>query len=174
VTLRVSVEAIVRRISLIRGQKVILDADLAELYGVSTKAFNQAIKRNRDRFPEDFMFQLSASEMEAMRSQFVTASKRNIRYLPFVFTEHGVIMAASILNSPRATEASVYVVRAFVKLRSLLAANKELAHKLAEMERKVETHDGAIRKLMAEPEPKEKRIGFIKESRVVYRTNRKH
>jgi hypothetical protein len=175
------IQAIERKIHLIREQKVILDADLAELYGVTTKAFNQAIKRNRDRFPEDFMFQLTDSDMETMRSQFVTASsKRNIRYLPFVFTEHGVIMAASILNSSRATEASVYVVRAFVKLRSLLAANKELAHKLAELERKVETHDGAIRtlvtairKLMAEPEPKDKRIGFIKESRAVYRTRGK-
>lgn len=174
----VPIEMIERKIYLIRGQKVILDADLAELYGVATKAFNQAIKRNGDRFPADFMFQLTDSEANAMRSQIVTASKRNVRFLPYAFTEHGVIMAASVLNSQRAVDVSVYVVRAFVRLRQLLAMNRGLAHKLAELDRKVATHDGAIRslvtaiqQLMAEPEPKKKKIGFIvKERSAKYRT----
>lgn len=115
-----------------------------------------------------------------MRSQFATASRRNIRHLPYAFTEHGVIMAASVLNCQRAVDASVYVVRAFVRLREMLAANKELAHKLAELERKVAAHDGSIRsliaaikELMTPPEPKEKKIGFVKESRAVYRTTRR-
>lgn len=189
----VPIEMIEKKIYLIRGQKVMLDSDLAGLYGVTTKVFNQGIKRNRDRFPEDFMFQLTDSEANAMRSQIVTASnpnvirsqnatasKRNIRYLPYAFTEHGVIMAASVLNSQRAVDVSVYVVRTFVRLRQMLAMNKELAHKLAELERKVESHDGsirslvmAIRQLMQEPEPKDKKIGFIaRERRVIYRTTR--
>ena len=187
------IETIELKIHLIRDQKVILDAELAELYGVTTKALNQAIKRNRDRFPEDFMFQLKDTEANAMRSQIVTASKpdairsqnataskRNVRYLPYAFTEHGVIMAASVLNSQRAVDVSVYVVRAFVRLRQMLAMNKELAHKLAELDRKVATHDGAIRslvdairQLMAEPEPKEKKIGYIKEASAKYRIARR-
>lgn len=190
----VSVELIENKIYLIRGQKVMLDSDMAELYGVATKHLNQQIKRNIERFPKDFMLQLTEREAASMRSQIVTgsdtdairpqnatASKRNIRHLPFAFTEHGVIMAASVLNSRRAIDVSVYVVRAFVRLRRMLAVNKELAHKLAELERKVESHDGAIRslvtairQLMQEPAPKEKKIGFIvKERSAVYRAAKK-
>jgi hypothetical protein len=123
---------------------------------------------------------VTASDPDAIRSQNATASKRNVRYLPNAFTEHGVIMAASVLNSQRAVDVSVYVVRAFIRLRQMLALNKDLAHKFAELERKVETHDGAIRslvtairQLMQEPEPKEKKIGFIvKERAAKYRTTR--
>jgi hypothetical protein len=178
----IPLERIEPRILLIRGQRVILDADLAELYGATTKAFNQAVKRNRNRFPADFMFQITAEEVEgvrsrfatasdvraAMRSQFVTASKRNIRYLPNAFTEHGALMAASILNTSRAMEVSIYVIRAFVRLRELLSAHKELASKLAELERKVASHDTAIQALVAAirrlteplPAPPQPEIGF--------------
>ena len=177
----VTEEAIENRILLIRGKKVLLDADLAELYGVQTKALNQAVKRNMARFPEDFMFALNEQEVlgmrsqsvtasgtpESIRSQIATASKRNIRYLPYAFTEHGVIMAASVLNSQRAVDVSVYVVRVFVKLREMLAANRELAQRLAELEHKVGNHDetirslvAAIRQLMTPPESKRKSIGF--------------
>ena len=173
----VAMEVVERKILLIRGQKVILDVDLAELYGVTTKVFNQAVKRNIDRFPKDFMLQLTAEEAFTIRSQFVTASKRNIRYLPYAFTEHGIIMVASILNSQRAIDASVYVVRAFVKLREMISTHKDLARKLGELEKK---YDGqfqivfkAIKQLLSQPEPKEKKIGFIKESRAVYRTSGK-
>jgi len=156
-----------RSILLIRGQKVMLDADLAELYGVTTKRLNEQVRRNIDRFPKDFMFKLDEKEIADMRSQIATASKRNIRYLPYAFTEHGVIMAASVLNTQRAIEVSVYVVRAFVKLREVFAANIELANKLNGLEHKVGKHDeairalvDAIRQLMASPEPKRKEFGF--------------
>lgn len=174
----VPVERIAQTIFVIRGQKVLLDADLAELYGVATKRFNEQVRRNLARFPADFMFQLSEDEFAALRSHFATSNEKPAgrggrRYLPFVFTEHGAIMAATILNSQRATEVSVYVVRAFVELRELLAGNKELALKLAELEsrieRKLETHDqaiagliDAIRELMRPPESGKKRpIGFV-------------
>jgi hypothetical protein len=155
-------------ILLVRGQRVMLDADLAELYGTTTKVLNQAVKRNLERFPADFMFQLSVGEADDMRSQFVTASKRNVRYLPHAFTEHGALMAASVLNTPLAIEVSVYVVRAFVKLRELLSTHKELAGKVAELERKVGSHDAAIQSLLAAirrlmeppPTPPRPRIGF--------------
>jgi hypothetical protein len=169
--------AIEKKILLLRGQKVILDSDLAELYGTTTKAFNQAIKRNRDRFPEDFMFQLTKDEkLEVVTVCDHLAKLKFSPVLPFAFTEHGAIMAASVLNSPRAVDVSVYVVRAFIRLRQIIAMNKDLAHKMAELERKVETHDGAIRslvtairKLMAEPEPKEKKVGFIRERQAKYK-----
>ena len=153
-----------------------LDADLAALYGVRTKRFNEQVRRNRDRFPADFMFRLTDQEFKILRSQFATsslgprqASWGGQRYLPFAFTEHGAIMAATILNTPRATEVSVFVVRAFVRLREMVAANKELAKKLDELERRVSHHDEAItsivkaiRELATPPEPKPKRrIGFI-------------
>ncbi len=151
----------------IRGQKLVLDSDLAALFGVSTKVLNQAVRRNIDRFPADFLFQLTSEEVAGMRSQIVTASKRNIRFQPYVFTEHGVVMAASVLNSPRAVEVSVFVVRAFVKLRQLVLAHKELAGKLDQLERKVGSHDeaikqlvSAIRQLMAPPDPPKKEMGF--------------
>ena len=185
-TLIVTDERIERAILLIRGRKVMLDADLAELYGVSTKALNQAVKRNRQRFPQDFMFQLDEQEAAAMRSQSVTASdpaglirsqiaataKRNIRYLPYAFTEHGVIMAASVLNTQRAIDVSVYVVRVFVKLRELAVNNLEIMDKLAQIERRLVGHDkaiaglfDAIRQLMTLPAPAHKRrkIGFRKD-----------
>ena len=174
---QVSLDLIERKIYLIRGQKVLLDHDLAKLYGVSTKALNQAVKRNADRFPDDFAFQLTPDEAVAfsqsrtekktrktMRSQNVTASKRNIRFSPFVFTEHGAMMAANVLRSPEASKMSVFVVRAFVRLRQMLATNANLARKLESLEQK---YDGqfrvvfdAIRALMAEPEKPKRRIGF--------------
>lgn len=172
----VPVERIAQAILVIRGQKVILDADLAAIYGVETKRFNEQVRRNLERFPADFMFQITQAEWDALRSQFATLKMgrgQHRKYLPYAFTEHGAIMAATILNSPRAIEVSVYVVRAFVELRELLAGNKELAAKLAELEsrieRKLETHDqaiagliDAIRELMRPPEPGKKQpIGFV-------------
>jgi len=171
----VSVEQITHSILVFRGHKVLLDAELAELYGVPTKALNQAVKRNAERFPEDFMFRLSQAEAEALnRSQLVTGSQkhRDPRFSPSAFTEHGAMMAAMILNSPRAVETSVYVVRAFVKLRELLASNRELARRFEQLEARVEklvAHDqalgvilSAIRKLMPPPPepPKNRPIGF--------------
>lgn len=126
----VPIERIAHRILLVRGRKVLLDAELAALYGVSTKRFNEQVRRNAARFPEDFMFRLSANEWDSLRSQFATLKAgrgQHRKYLPLVFTEHGAIMAATILNSSRATQVSVYVVRAFVRLRELLASNKALA-----------------------------------------------
>lgn len=161
-------ERIEQRIFVIRGQRVMLDSDLAELYGVTTKRLNEQVKRNPGRFPEDFAFQLTPEEAEILRSQFATSKGRGgRRYSPYAFTEHGAIMLASVLNSERAIEASVFVVRAFVKLRSLLATHKEIAQKLTELERKLAGHDEdiktlfvALRQLMALPDPKIKRIGF--------------
>lgn len=161
---------IARAILLLRAQRVILDAELATLYGVSTKVLNQAVKRNAERFPEDFLFRLTRAETEALnRSQSVTGSQkhRDPRFPPFAFTEHGAIMAATILNSSRAVEMSVFVVRAFVRLRGLLASNTALARKLDELERKYRHHDeaiaailSAIRELMNPPAPKRRGIGF--------------
>ena len=159
-----------RQIRLIRGEKVLLDSDLAALYGVTTKRFNEQIRRNLARFPADFMFRLNAEEAFVLRSQFATSKpgRGGRRYLPYAFTEHGAIMAASILNSPRAIEVSVYVVRAFVQLRIVIASNKAITRKLQEMERKLTTHDGAIanlieaiRQLMTPPVPKRRGIGFV-------------
>ncbi|MDD5300540.1 MAG: ORF6N domain-containing protein [Gallionella sp.] len=164
-----SVAQIESRIFLIRGQKVMLDADLAELYGVETRVLNQAVKRNLERFPEDFMFQLTATEKaEVVTNCDHLAKLKFSPSLPYAFTEHGTIMAASVLNSPRAIETSVHVVRAFVHMRELLSGHKELALKLAQLERKVGAHDkaiaeiiNAIRQLMAPSEPNKKRpIGF--------------
>lgn len=172
----VAVDAIAGRIVTLRGQRVIVDADLAALYGVPTKRLNEQVRRNAERFPGDFMFQLAPEEWEALRSQFATSNeptRGGRRYAPFVFTEHGAIMAATVLNSPRAVEVSIYVVRAFVQLRELLAGHKELAKRLdqleARMERKLLTHDqaiagilDAIRQLMAPPPaPKKRPIGFV-------------
>lgn len=170
----VPVESIAQSILLMRGQKVILDTDLAALYGVTTKRFNEQVRRNLERFPADFMFQLSEAEWASLRSQFATLKPgrgQHRKYLPYAFTEHGAIMAATILNSPRATEVSVYVVRVFVALRDMLAGNKELAAKLNELAHKVDSHDQAIvglinamRELMRPPEPKQKQpIGFVRE-----------
>jgi hypothetical protein len=168
-------EHIARQILVVRGHKVMIDADLAALYGVTTKRFNEQVKRNLVRFPADFMFRLSDAEHAALRSQIATSirGRGGRRYLPYVFTEHGAIMAATILNSPRATEMSVFIVRAFVELREALATHKELAKRLDELESRLEhklaTHDQAItgileaiRQLMVPPEPTQKRrIGFV-------------
>jgi ORF6N domain len=166
----VPVEHIARSILVLRGQRVLLDSQLAELYGVPTKALNQAVKRNSDRFPGDFTFRLTRQEAEALnRSQPVTGSQkhRDPRFPPYAFTEHGAIMAASVLSSPRAVEMSVYVVRAFVTLREALASNRELAQKLARLQRKLRTHDQAIlgilkamRGLTRPPRPTHRGIGF--------------
>jgi len=157
------------QISLVRGQKVLLDVDLATLYGVQVRALNQAVKRNIERFPSDFVFQLSAKDIQTLRSQTVisNATRGGRRYAPYAFTEHGAIMAASVLNSPRAVEMSIFVVRAFLRLRETLAAHKALAAKLAQMEKRLETHDhkiveiiNAVRKLAMPPEKPVRRIGF--------------
>jgi len=165
----VPVEQISSTILLVRGQRVLLDSELAALYDVTTKRFNEQVKRNLERFPADFMFQLSPDEVVNLRSQIATSSSHHggRRYAPYAFTEHGAIMAATILNSPRAVEMSVYVVRAFVQLRDMLASNKELARRLDELERTLATHDQAItgilktiRELMSPPpDPKRRGIG---------------
>ncbi len=166
-------ERIVQSIVQLRGHRVLLDAELAALYGVETRTLVQAVKRNRERFPEDFMFQLTADEWENLRSQFVTSSAGHggRRYTPYAFTEQGVAMLSSVLNSPRAIAVNIEIMRAFVRLREMLASNKELSRKLDELERKLATHDqaiagilNAIRELMRPPEPPPKRrIGFIQD-----------
>jgi len=163
----ISAPALAGRIVVIRGQRVLLDSDLAELYEVETRAFNQAVKRNLSRFPADFMFQLTQEEFANLTSQTVTSSWGGRRKLPLAFTEHGAIMAASVLNSDRAVQMSVYVVRAFVQLRAVLLDHKALADKLANLERRVSHHDNslaevieAIRALMVQPKPASRPIGF--------------
>jgi ORF6N domain len=167
-----SIGEVAQRIHLIRGLRVVLDADLAAFYGEATKRFNQQVTRNRARFPDDFMFQLDEAEFAALRLQFATLKPgrgQHRKYLPFVFTEHGAIMAATLLNSPRATELSVYVVRAFVALRGMLSSSRDLAGKVHSLERKVSVHERNIAELvdsMAEllanpPPPRKRPIGFI-------------
>jgi phage regulator Rha-like protein len=157
------------RVLILRGTRVILDSELAELYGVQVKRLNEQVKRNAKRFPQDFMFQLSPSEDKNLRSQFATSrfNHGGRRHLPYAFTEHGAIMAATVLSTKRAIEMSVFVVRAFVRLRDMLATNGKVASKLLELERHLKGHDAsiqaiieAIHELMA-PEPrKRRRIGF--------------
>jgi phage regulator Rha-like protein len=168
------VEHITQSIRVLREHRVLLDAELVNLYGVSTKRFNEQVRRNRERFPADFMFQLTDEELADLRSQIATLKGgrgQHRKYLPYAFTEHGAIMAATILNSPRAVEMSVYVVRAFVKLRELLSSNRELARRFAQLEtrldKKLTEHDqqiaailSAIRHLMNPPAPKRRGIGF--------------
>jgi hypothetical protein len=157
-----------------RDQKVLLDRDLATLYDIPTKRLNEQVRRNAQRFPADFMFQLTKQEFENWRSQIATSNpsaKMGLRRRPYAFTEHGAIMAATILNSPRAVEVSLFVVRAFVKLREFARAHKELAAKLDQLENKVVGHDDAIRQLVAAirqlmtppPGPKRRKIGFQRE-----------
>ena len=161
-------EVIERRILLIRGQKVILDFDLARLYEVETKVLLQAVKRNIGRFPDDFMFQLTESEFRGLRSQFVTSKGRGgRRFLAYAFTEHGVAMLSSVLHSERAVQVNIAIIRTFVRIREFLSTHKDLARKLEDLERKYESHDGqikaifeAIRELMKPPEPTQRRIGF--------------
>lgn len=171
----VPTEQIERLILLIRGHKVMLDADLAELYGVPTKVFNQAVKRNKDRFPSDFMFQLTDEGFYSLRSQIVTLKTgrgRHRKYLPYAFTEQGVAMLSSILRSKRAVQVNIEIMRAFVRLREMLATHKDLARKLEALERKFESHDmhirslfEAIRQLMTPAEPKKRKIGFLAKER---------
>jgi hypothetical protein len=158
-------ERIEKCILLLRGQKVILDKDLAALYGVSTKNLNKAVSRNLDRFPDDFMFQLDLQEVINLKFQFGTSSWGGTRKLPRAFTEQGVAMLSSVLNSKRAVQVNIEIMRAFVKLRELLASHKDLAFKLAEMEKKYDSQFkvvfDAIRELMTPIEPPSKpRIGF--------------
>jgi len=157
------------KILILRDQKVILDVDLAALYGVPVKRLNEQIKRNASRFPSDFLFRLSRAESENLRSQIATSSSSHggRRYLPHAFTEHGAIMAATVLNSKRAIEMSVFVVRAFVRMREALVMNQQIVTKLSELERRLENHDAdiqelveAIRELMAPSPANTRRIGF--------------
>jgi len=157
------------RILIVRRQRVILDSDLAELYGVTVKRLNQQVNRNQERFPADFMFQLTSTEDKALRLQIATSKKGRggRRYLPYAFTEHGAIMAATVLNSARAVEMSVFVVRAFVRMREMLAKNRQLAAKINELDRRLETHDTtiqdiieAIKELMVPEGPSKRKIGF--------------
>jgi ORF6N domain len=169
----VPVEHISRSILVLRGHKVLLDEELAALYGVTTGALVQAVKRNIGRFPPDFMFQLTVAERDVLRSQSVipTPSRGGRRYMPYVFTEQGVAMLSSVLGSERAIAVNIEIMRAFVRMRELLASNKELAHRIDELEARIEkklaTHDqaiaailSAIRQLMNPPPPKRRPIGF--------------
>jgi len=161
-------ETVVSRIYIVRNQRVMPDSDLAELYGVPTRVFNQAVKRNIDRFPADFMFQLTDTEHDSLRSRIVTSNQRGgCRYLPYAFTEHGAIMAATILNSQRAIEMRVFIVRAFIQLRDLLSSHKQLSSSLDDLERKLASHDrditmivNAISNLITPPSQKKRQIGF--------------
>ena len=174
-------EVVENKIFMIRGHKVMLDKDLAMLYGVPTKRLNEQVRRNMNRFPEDFMFQLSSEELQSLRSQLATLNEhidaqrvmtssrgKHAKYMPCVFTEQGVAMLSSVLNSERAVQVNIIIMRAFVKLREILSTHKELAHKLKELEGKIEKHDSeiqaifdAIRQLMAPPPvPPKPRIGF--------------
>ena len=157
------------KIFVLRGQRVILDTDLAELYGVQVRHLNQQAKRNAKRFPPAFRFQLSSHELKILKSQNVISSEGHggARYLPYVFTEHGAIMAATVLNSERAIEMSVFVVLAFVRMRRAIAGNRNILTKLAELEQRLKSHDAniqdlmdAIRELMSPEEPHRRRIGF--------------
>ena len=162
-------QGVAQRIHLVRGHKVMLDADLASLYNVDTRVLVQAIKRNSRRFPLDFMFQLTDEEWRALRSQLVTSKGRGgRRYAPYVFTEHGALMLASVLNSETAAEVGILVVRTFVHLREMLSNHKELAVKLEALEKKIGSHDqaiagliDAIRQLTAAPAQSKRPIGFI-------------
>ena len=174
----IAVEVIATRILELRGKKVTLDRDLAKLYGVKVKRLNEQVKRNRKRFPDDFMFQVTKEEIDSLRSQNVTLNSRsqfatlkqgqNIKYLPYVFTEQGVAMLSSVLNSERAIQVNILIMRAFTKLREILLTHKELAEKIEVLEKKYTEHDHtikeifqAIKQLLEPPLPKEKKIiGF--------------
>jgi len=176
----VSTATIERRILLLRGQRVMLDSDLADLYGVSTKRLNEQVRRNIRRFPADFMFQLSPDEATALRSQNATleAGRGKYRkYLPFVFTEQGVAMLSSVLKSERAVRVNIEIMRAFVRLRELIATNRDLARRLDDLEKRYDAQFkgvfDAIRQLMAAPEKARRSIGFrVEETRPAYRVRR--
>ncbi len=173
-TTTVPIESIVSKIVFIRDEKVLLDHDLAELYGVKTKVLKQAVRRNIKRFPDDFMFELTKEENQSLRSQNVTLKRgQHSKYLSFAFTEQGVAMLSSVLNSERAIEVNISIVRAFVQLRKMIASNNKLAGKLLEMEKKYDEQFKivfeAIRQLMTPPETKKKKIGFmVKEKKAAY------
>lgn len=173
-----------QRIFLIRGQRVMLDMHLAGMYGVETKHLNRQVKRNRERFPEEFMFQLTREEWERLRCQIGTSKKDRRggrRNFPYAFIEYGAVMLASVLNSPTAVKASIHVVRAFVRLREMLATHKELAIKLAQLEQRISQHDEAIRtlfeairQLMLPPEKPKRRIRFgVEEPKARYVAHRR-
>ena len=167
-TSTVPTELIVNKIVFLRSEKVLLDYDLAKLYGVETKVLKQAVRRNIKRFPDDFMFELTKEENKSLRSQTVTLKRgQHSKYLPFAFTEQGVAMLSSVLNSERAIEVKISIMRAFVQLRKMIASNNKLAQKLAELEQHLENHDEqiqaifeAIRQLMTPPVKPRKKIGF--------------
>jgi hypothetical protein len=187
---RYKAQPIEQMIMTIRGQRVILDADLARIYGVPTKRLNEQVRRNADRFPPDFAFvlteeevtnlksQIATSSTSLNRSQFATASQRHRdpRFPPYAFTEHGALMVANILRSKRAVDMSVFVVRAFIRLRGMVSTHRELSRRLVELEKRLESHDEqiqvilkAIKQLMAPPEKPTKRIGFqLREKRASY------
>lgn len=178
----IRVERVVQSIRWIRGQKVLLDSDLATLYGVRTKNLNKAVKRNMERFPTDFMFQLTSEEMRSLMFQIGTSKQRGgRRYRAYAFTEQGVAMLSSVLSSERAIKVNVAIMRAFVKLRRMLDANRELAQKFSELEQRVGTHDEdiaaileAIRQLMAPTEKPRREIGFrVREKPPRYRAKRR-
>ena len=182
-TIQRKIASVEGAIHLVRGQRVMLDSDLAAIYGVTTKRLNEQLRRNRSRFPSDFAFQLTAEELTNLRSQIATSSFHGgRRYRPWAFTEHGALMLASVLNSEIAVQASVRVVRAFVRLREMVAANTQLAAKLEELERRFDSHDQAVANLFAalkqllEPsEPTKRReIGFhVRESAARYRAKQR-
>lgn len=158
-------EVIQERIFIIRGKKVMFDRDLAELYGVETKVLNQAVKRNIERFPEDFMFQLTKEETAFSRSQFVTLNRgQNIKFLPYAFTEHGILMLSSVLNSKKAIAVNIQIMRTFTKLRELMIVHKDLRVKIEELERKYDSQFkvvfNALRRLIDPPRKRKQAIGF--------------
>jgi phage regulator Rha-like protein len=177
-TALVSIEHIEQWIFLIRSKKVMLDFHLAELYGVETKALKRAVRRNKERFPEDFCFELTGEELKNLRYQFGTSSWGGQRYVPYVFTEQGVAMLSSVLRSKRAVQVNIDIMRAFVRLREILATHKELAGKLDELEKKYDKQFAivfeAIRQLMTPPEKPKKQIGFkVSESKVQYKATKR-
>jgi len=185
-TKNVPIESIVNKIIFLRGEKVLLDRDFAELYGVETKALKRAVRRNIKRFPADFMFELTKEEFEDWRSQFVTSKsdKMGLRYKPMAFTEHGALMAANILKSKTAVSMSIYVVRAFIRMREELTSRRDLEERLDQIEKILLVHDTELKELFEKirplllppPEKPRKKIGFeVKERRAAYgkRTKRK-
>jgi phage regulator Rha-like protein len=166
----IPIEIIEKKIYLIRNQKAMIDHDLATLYGVSVKQLNQQVKRNLDRFPEDFLFQLTKTENDSLRSQNVTLKKgrgSHRKYLPYAFTEQGVAMLSSVLKSKRAVQVNIQIMRAFVKLREIISTHKELAQKLKELELKIDSHDqqiqaifDVINQLITPPDPPKRKMGF--------------
>ena len=168
------IEEIEEKIYLVRGQKVMLDSDLAEVYQVETKMLNRAVKRNIDRFPEDFMFRLTDEETKSLRFQIGTSNKGRggRRYLPYAFTEHGAVMLASVLNSPTAIAASIRVIKAFVKMRSILALHEDLAERIEKLESVTDAHDQnfavvsqLLREIFNDPKYLKGKIGFIQEKK---------